>query len=29
MLSRPEDLAEVLLGLAPSTVDRDTNPREE
>jgi hypothetical protein len=29
MLSRPEDLAEVLLGLAPSAVDRGTNPREE
>jgi pimeloyl-ACP methyl ester carboxylesterase len=27
MFSRPDDLAEVLLGLAPSAVDRGPNPR--
>jgi hypothetical protein len=29
MLSRPDDLAEVLLGLAPPAADGGTNPREE
>jgi hypothetical protein len=28
MVSMPDDLAEVLLGLAPSAVDSGSNPRE-